>query len=307
MGDSKMKLRNVRRVVSVLLIVVLLAVGIAPAAFASVSARVNSSKARAYLLPSTRSASIRVSKYLKVDVTGIAGKWARVKRNGVTAYMPLKWLSAVNKVPAYTTGPTTVYGKTLEPIAQVATGIGVYAFGTIGNYYLVKNPYNGKYGYIASGKLSKANIASGEKVNSSSGSKATLDRPDVEASEYELIEEMLAYADSLVRTPYSKLNCSAFILKCLNYVGLSAKDTAKKQAGDSRYEFVAELSDLERGDIICFDTSRNGVVDHTAFYLGEGWFIDASRIAGRVNYNYFTEFYKLAFVCGRRIPAEYLY
>ena len=286
------------------MIAVLLTAVVAPAAFASVSAKVSYGKAKVYKSPSTKSASLRVSKNLKVNIIAISGKWARVEYKGRKAYMPLKWLSPASKVPAYINSTTTTYNSSFKSMGKVSKGKGVYALGTIGGYYLVMNPSNGKLAYVASGTLSQtkpSSSSSSGKVNSSSVSKSTTKKPNIPTGDNEKIEKMLAYADTLVGTVYSKLDCSSFVYKCMQHVGLAAKSTAAKQAADSNYEKITSRSEIERGDVLCFDTSGNGTVDHTAFYLGNGWFIESSRIAGMVHYNYMTEFYQQAFICARRL------
>ena len=306
-----MSMRNVRRVFSALLIAVMLSAVLAPAALASVSAKVSYGKAKVYKSPSTKSASVSVAKNLTVNITAISGKWAKVKRNGVTAYIPLKWLTPANKVPAYVKSTTTTYNSSFRSMGKVAKGKSVYALGTIGSYYLVMNPSNGKLAYVPSGTLSQtkpsgsssSSSSSKAKVNSSSISKSTTKKPKVaeEGTASDTIEKMLKYADGLVGTVYSKIDCSTFVYKCLTKVNLPAKDTAAKQAAHSYYDKITDMSDLQRGDILCFDTSGDKSVDHTAFYLGSGWFIESSRIAGMVHYNYMTEFYQQAFMWARRI------
>ena len=291
------------------MIAVLLAAAIVPTAFASIPAKVSYGKAKVYKTPSTKSASISVAKNLKVSIVSISGKWAKVKRNGATAYIPLKWLSPTSKVPAYTNGKTTAYGSTFKSMGTVAKGKGVYALGTIGDFYLVMNPSNGKLAYLPAGTLSKtkpsgSSGSSSPKLNSSATSKATTKKPNIpEGTASPTIEAMLAYADGKVGTPYSKMDCSTFIYKCMTHVKLGCKDTAARQAADDRYEKIEDISELQRGDILCFDTSGDKSVDHTAFYLGSGWFIESSRVGGMVHYNYMTEFYKNAFKWARRIDA----
>ena len=93
----------------------------------------------------------------------------------------------------------------------------------------------------------------------------------------------IAHLIALIGTPYTKLNCTEFILtahgetqECdssqmfrgcqgrMIQVGLEHKDVVEM----SLYE-----NELQPGDVLCF---RGG---HVAAYLGNGWIIDSARDA----------------------------
>jgi len=101
----------------------------------------------------------------------------------------------------------------------------------------------------------------------------------------------------------SGFDCSGFI--CYVYekgVGKKLPRTARAQ---STYAKIVDKEALVPGDLLFFDTSHRGVINHSGIYLGEGKFIHASsgkvysvtistldkgfykrafRWAGRVNY-----------------------
>lgn len=79
------------------------------------------------------------------------------------------------------------------------------------------------------------------------------------------------------------------------------KNTAREQAADSRYAQVS-LSNIKRGDILCFDTDGDpdGVCDHTAIYLGNNQFIESSRNSNAVQINELTTYYRSRFLLARR-------
>ena len=298
-----MHTRMIRRMISALLIAVLLAAGLVPSALATVSAKVNVSSARVYQYASTSARSIKVAKGLPVEIGAIANGWAWVSHKGNKAYIPLKWLAPTTKVPAYTKSSTALYAWNLKRMGTASAGMGVYALGTIGNYYLVMNPSNGALAYVPSGSLSQTKPSSGGSsggFTSSTGSKATTTKPNVPTSGNAQIEAMLDFASSLVGTPYSSMSCSIFVYNCMRHVGKSAKDTAAKQFADNTYPAVP-ISDIQRGDLLFFDTSGDGNIDHAAIYLGNGWFVESSRTAGGVLYNYMTGYYQGCIRGARRI------
>ena len=286
-----MHIRKMRRFISILLIAVILAAGCVPTAFASVSAKVNTSSAKAYSSASTKSAYISVSKNTKVSVTDISGGWAKVSAKGVTAYMPLKYLTPTKKVKGYTKDSTTVYNTSGKKMGKVSKGTGMYVLGTIGKYYCVMNG-SGTIGYVKKGTLSDSKPAVSNVKKTAKVSK---------------VDKAILVGRALLGRPYktddnppNSFDCSSFVQYCLKKAGISIKKTSATQAADSRHKLITSVSDLKRGDVLCFDTSGDGNVDHSAIYLGGNKFIEASRNAGKVQINTLTSWYKGCFVCARR-------
>ena len=310
--------RRIRRVTSVLLIAIILTVGFVPCAFANVAAKVNVSSARVFKSASTKSQSLRVGKGLSVSITAISssGSWARVTRNGRTAYIPLKWLSPTSKTKAYATKSAAVYGSNLKKIGSVSRGTGVYVLGTIGSYYLVMSTA-GRIGYVKSGVLSASKPSSGgssgggSSSGGSSGGGSYNGSWTIGGSESDTasanVEKAISVALSMVGRPYSSnanppksFDCSIFVWYCMGQGGIDMKANSAKQAADGRYALITDLSDLRRGDVLCFATSGGKNVDHTAIYLGSGKFVEASQTAKKVHVNTFSEYYVTHFVCARR-------
>ena len=292
-SEKKMYSRGTRRLLSILLIAVLLTAGMIPSAFASVPAKVKSSSARVYKSASTKAASVKVPKNLSVSITAISGSWARVTYKGNTAYMPLSWLTPTEKTTAYTTGTTTVYNSSLKKMSTISMGTSVYMLGTIGDYYLVMNK-SGSLGYVKNGTLSKTKPAVSNVTQTTNISKA---------------DKAIALGESLLGKPYksssnppSSFDCSSFVWYCMGKAGYSVYKTSATQAADSRYAKITSISSLKKGDMIFFDTSGDGKVDHSAIYMGGDKFIEASRNAGKVQINTMTNWYKSHFMWGRR-PA----
>ena len=293
-----MLLRRTRRIVSILLVAVLLTAGFVPSAFASVAAKVKTSSARVYKTASTKAQSLKVPKNLSVSITAISGSWAKVSYKGNTAYMPLSWLTPASKTTGYATGTTTVYNNSMKKMGTISRGTSVSVLGTIGNYYLVMNG-SGTLGYIKSGQLSKTKPAVSAPKPSSFGSKQT--------ANISKVDKALLTAETLLGRPYrsgsnppSSFDCSSFVWYCMGKAGYSVYKTSATQAADGRYQKITSISALKRGDMIFFDTSGDGNVDHSAIYLGGDRFVEASRNAGKVQVNTMTSWYKSHFKWARR-------
>ena len=123
------------------------------------------------------------------------------------------------------------------------------------------------------------------------------------------MDRAISVAKSLLGRPYaasdnppSSFNCSSFVKYCLEKAGYSVRGTAAAQAADSSFAKISSISDLKKGDVLCFDTDEDGACDHTAIYLGSGSFVEASQNAGKVQTNSMSSWYKSHFLWARR-PA----
>ena len=302
---EEMYLQKMRKWLSILLIAVILVAGCVPSAFASVSAKVNTSSAKAYKKAYTGATSVDVAKGLKLSVTDISGSWAKVSYKGVTAYMPVKYLTPTNKLKAYTTDSTTAYTTSGARKGTLAKGTMLYVLGTLDGYYCVSSE-SGSIGLVKKGTLSETKPSTVAKSEEVSDVKQTVATPTSSGSK---IDVAIAIGKSLIGRPYksgsnppSSFDCSSFVKYCLSKAGFSVRGTSATQAADSRYQLITSVSDLKKGDILCFDTSEDGNVDHSALYMGDGKFIEASSNAGIVHTNSMSSWYKKHFVCARR-PA----
>jgi cell wall-associated NlpC family hydrolase len=94
-------------------------------------------------------------------------------------------------------------------------------------------------------------------------------------------EKLLSLAFAQVGTPYvyggsdyHGFDCSGFVSYVYkNAIGKNLPRTSKSQA-----EYATKLSrhQLIPGDIVFFDTSKKGYINHTGIYFGNGRFIHAS-------------------------------
>ena len=101
---------------------------------------------------------------------------------------------------------------------------------------------------------------------------------------------------------YPPLYCLfALLIIFKQSVGISVPRVSKEQ---SKYGQFVNRSDLQVGDIVCFDTEdgNNGNVSHSGIYIGNGEFIHASSAKGKVIIsNMSSGFYSNAYVNARRV------
>ncbi|MBQ3078552.1 MAG: C40 family peptidase [Clostridia bacterium] len=131
------------------------------------------------------------------------------------------------------------------------------------------------------------------------------------------IKKLLEYADGLVGTPYSQMDCVSFVNNCyrkaLNiYIPYNCYGIYHNTNGTK----ITSVDALQPGDIICWmdDTDEDDDLydcEHVGMYVGAGTvngkyyssgvFIESSRGHGAVRYKEFTSYYKRNFLCAWRI------
>lgn len=317
------KTKLLRRALALLMMVVLLMATGAPALAASFKAKINSSSAKVYSLPSTsRGVSVKAVRGTTVKVTAYAKGWARISYKGHTGYIPVKYLNLTNRIKAYTAKSTPVYKSASSSSSKLGTlsiGKAVYVVGVSGDYYRVQNSSGSVTGYVKSGNLTtKAKLTEAynkwkqEQESSSSngggsGSNGGGSSNGGSSSTSDKLSKVISLAKSLIGRGYaindnppSTFNCSSFVEYCMEKYGFSMQGTAVKQASDGRYAKISSMSDIKAGDVLCFDTNNDGVCDHTAICTGKGSFIEASENAGVVQTNSMTDWYKDHFMHARR-------
>jgi cell wall-associated NlpC family hydrolase/SH3-like domain-containing protein len=120
-------------------------------------------------------------------------------------------------------------------------------------------------------------------------------------------EKVIAVAKSKLGKPYvfgsvgpNSYDCSGLLMVAYGAVGLSLPHSACTIG----YGIGKKVSrdELERGDIVCFNTIADGdLVDHVGIYLGGGSFLQASSGQGRVVISSLTGYYANTFSWGRSV------
>ena len=175
-----------------------------------------------------------------------------------------------------------------------------------GTATITATTYNGKK---ATAKLTVKRRSTSTPVNDDYGD-------DYDSGDYEYdetIEQVIALAESQLGKPYkskggykdsnpSGFDCSGLVYWCYYQVGIKLGDSPSKQASDSKYTKITSISDLKRGDVVCFKSDSSSSVSHTGIYRGDGEFIHASSAGKAVIITDINkDYYSRNFVCGRRI------
>lgn len=259
---------------------------------------------KVYNTPSTSAKlSLKVSEDLSVTMTGLSGSWAQVTREGVTAYIPVKYLTLKNRIKGYTTKSAALYksaSSSSKKLGTLPAGTAVYVNGRNGDYFRVQNEEGSITGYVKMSYLSqnKPNLSSSKKDQTSQGQTSSK------------VDLVIARAQKGYLKPYStspnppySFDCSNYIKYCFEAAGIELPASAEKLGYDDDYAKIT-MKNLKVGDLVCFDTdsSDDDASDHVGIYLGSGYFVHASSGAGKVVVSSLSSgYYNRVFSWGRRI------
>lgn len=102
------------------------------------------------------------------------------------------------------------------------------------------------------------------------------------ASSVSQVEALIAVAQEQLGKPYvlggkgpDVFDCSGLVYYCLNQSGYEIEYMTSGGWADSSFETIENMSDLKRGDILCFK-------GHVGIYLGDSLMLDASSSQGKV-------------------------
>ena len=254
--------------------------------------------------PGTNYSSImKLNKGDKVEYIATNGNWINIKYNGKIGYVYCDYVSKISNSTSTETndnsvkctkvvtgnsvnvrrGPSTSYSA----ITKLSKGVEVGYISESNGWSKIN--YKGTIGYMSSKYL-------GDKVSS-----------DTQTSNKS--EKVVSLAKSLLGKPYvwgaegpNSFDCSGYVQYVFKQsVGISVPRVSKEQ---SKYGQFVNRSDLQVGDIVCFDTEdgNNGNVSHSGLYIGNGEFIHASSAKGKVIIsNMSSGFYNNAYVNARRV------
>ena len=104
-----------------------------------------------------------------------------------------------------------------------------------------------------------------------------------------LRDSVVAMAKAQVGTKYKHggttpkgFDCSGLIQYIMTALNVDVPRTAKQQANVGLAVVNRDTSRLLPGDLLTFSKGKKGTVSHIGIYIGEGKFIHASSVAGRV-------------------------
>jgi cell wall-associated NlpC family hydrolase len=291
---------------------------------------------RIYNRPSTSSSlSIRVPKNMTCSLMAINGSWALVHRDGVNAFIPLKYLTLKNRLTGYAAASTTMYAAastSSRKLGTVSKGTELYVVGRDGSFFAVENANGAIRGYIRATQISptrpkvevvkpsvgNAGNAGSSENNGNTGSggisgslDSTTNKYSPDMSNAQKLEYVIYVAQNLVCRPYDadpsipySFDCSRFVKYCFEQAEIDVPASSQTQGYDDGYTKISAAGNLKRGDLVCFNTNStdDDLCDHTGIYIGSGYFIHASSGAGKVIVSTLSSgYYKNTFTWGRRI------
>jgi len=83
------------------------------------------------------------------------------------------------------------------------------------------------------------------------------------------------------QTPEKGFDCSGLVAYVMSALNLAVPRTAKQQAKQGQ-PLTKDTAQLLPGDLLTFGKTKKSPVSHVGIYVGEGKYIHASSVAGRV-------------------------
>ncbi len=304
MQDNKL----IKRIAVAILLTAILMAAICPAALAF-GAKIFSDSSVIYEYPYSGARTVSGYGGVTVDVVDWRNGWAMIQRGGRTAYIPVCDLNLTTPIPGWTNCAATIYNAYGKAAGTAPRGTKVYVIGYYDGYCRVVDSSGSKGGYIYMGNLSRTAPAAPAPAPTPTQTPAYSYSPG-DYSGSAAIDYILYAAYSCLGKPYKSpsnpphsFDCSGLVNTCFDLVGHDVGRTAQNQGYNDNYPKITSYSDLRPGDLLCFntDTDDNDLSDHTAIYIGNGYFIHASSTAGKVQINEFTDYYLEHFSWARRI------
>lgn len=174
--------------------------------------------------------------------------------------------------------PTT----TSKSLAVVAKGTAAKILDRRGQWYKLKFP-KGTIGYIRGDLLNASGRALSGGTRRNTVIYASKSGKNLPASSYAIVQN----AKEMLGTPYVFASQSSRGVDCSGLVyylyrkteGITLPRTSRSQ---STYGAKVAKDDLRPGDLLFFNSSRRGRVNHAAIYIGGGKYIHASSSRGSV-------------------------
>ena len=246
---------------------------------------------------SASSASSRVATAAygeKVTCTAIDGSWAKIEYGSAAGWCYKNKLSTSDP----NTGNLTVYAKkagtdvyvrpnSSETICTIGTTSSLKCVAATPDGKWLRVTASGKYGYVKKSEMTTKKSAS-------------------------KVDELIDLALEQLGKPYvyatrgtSSYDCAGLTLYCFREVcGISLGRSAQSQGYNDKYEKIEDISDVKKGDIVCFNTVEDDddLTDHVGICIGDGKFVHASSAKGEVVVSSYTSgYYKRVFSWARRL------
>jgi cell wall-associated NlpC family hydrolase len=125
------------------------------------------------------------------------------------------------------------------------------------------------------------------------------------SAEPTLADKIIRTAKKYLGVPYlyggedpTGFDCSGYMQYAFSAHGVTIPRTSGSQ---SQYGNAVSRSDLEPGDLLFFDTTGNGQVNHVGLYIGDGYFIHASTKRGMEIADLYDGYWLYHYLNARRV------
>ena len=242
-----------------------------------------------------------LNKGTQVGVISESNGWSKISCNGTVGYISSQYLGDINsgggqedntvkenkQVTAssvnFRQGPGTNYSV----IRSLSRGTQVGVISESNGWSKIN--YNGTIGYVSSQYLGTVDSGGGENPGQSSSADKVIN----------IAKQQLGKTYVWGAEGPNTFDCSGFTLYSFkNGAGVNLPRVSKEQ---SKYGTSVSKSNLQKGDLVFFDTDGDGVVNHVGIYIGNNEFIHASSGAGKVVISQFNSYYNSKFTNARRV------
>lgn len=249
-----------------------------------------------------------LNKGTKVGYISENNGWAKISYNGNIGYMSTNYLATIDsnsggnnsgsnedstvKSEKQVTGNRVNFRKGPGTNYSVITSLNK---GTKVGYISESNGwakvnYNGTIGYMSANYIGDVNS------NPGAGESGTSQGAD----------SVISLAKQQLGKPYvwgaegpSSFDCSGFTQYVFkNAAGKNLPRVSKEQ---SKFGQSVNKSNLQKGDLIFFDTDKDGVVNHVGIYMGNNEFIHASSGGKKVIISQLNSYYNSVYTNARRV------
>ncbi|AUN13391.1 C40 family peptidase [Paraclostridium sordellii] len=249
-----------------------------------------------------------LNKGTKVGYISENNGWAKISYNGNIGYMSTNYLATIDsnsggnnsgsnedstvKSEKQVTGNRVNFRKGPGTNYSVITSLNK---GTKVGYISESNGwakvnYNGTIGYMSANYIGD--------VNSNPGAG--------ESGTSQGVDAVISLAKQQLGKPYvwgaegpSSFDCSGFTQYVFkNAAGKNLPRVSKEQ---SKFGQSVNKSNLQKGDLIFFDTDKDGVVNHVGIYMGNNEFIHASSGGKKVIISQLNSYYNSVYTNARRV------
>ncbi len=209
-----------------------------------------------------------------------------------------------------------------DAVCTVYPGYPFTVLGTSGNYCHVRSVPEGFEGYIKKNALntvksSTFEVDGGDKVSYKRSTSSTHIPEALRSSRTVLSSNMglTEYKEYLMYAAQSKVGCRydrwpdnfttfnnvSLVQTCLSVFGYDIASDVYTVGHHGSQPYLSR-EEFQKGDVVCFATDNDdSIVDHIGIYIGQGYFIHCSPVAGCVLVSFLDGgFYSKTLLWGRR-------